>query len=181
MMLNYTYRRGCSFTGKRGERITIQSWQPSNARSFTNVWRFLWKDDTQFAATTVPGRWLYTHIRPRMLRRSISKKSVFRMSMNSLWCRLAHLLVIDAFADASLKNSWKCGGPLPKTHRCITPNIAISRLHASGAKLKINNVVFAVMPSSDRKRSWKLSNRCKVVLHAWYIAAMRHSNNKTTI
>ena len=143
--------------------------------------RFLWKDDTQFAATTVPGRLLHTHIRPRMLRRSISRKSVFRMSMSSLSCRLTPLLVIDAFAEAGLKKSWKCGGPLPKTHRCITPNIAISRLHASGAKLKTNNAVFAMMPSSDKQCYWKLSNRCTVVLHAWHIAAVRYFKNDNSL
>ena len=139
------------------------------------------KDDTQFAAITVSGKWLYTRIRPRMLRRSISRKSLFRMSISSLSCRLAPLLVIDAFAEASLTKSWKCCGPLPKPHRCITPNIAISRLHASGAKFKINKAVFAVMPSSDRKCSWKLSNRCKVVLHAWYIAAVRYSKKNYSL
>ena len=166
MMLNYTYRRGCSFTCKSCEIITIQSWQPSNARCFTNVWTLHWKDNTKFAATTVPGRWLYTNIKPRMLRQSISRKSLFRMSMNSLACRLAPFLVIDAFAQASLKRSWKCCGPLHKTHRCITSNIAISRLHANSAKLMTNKTVFAVMRSSDR---------CKVVLHALYIAGVRYS------
>ena len=46
---------------------------------FTNAWRFLCNEDTQFAATIILCKQLYNHIRSKMFRRSISRKFVFRM------------------------------------------------------------------------------------------------------
>ena len=144
---------------------------------FNNFFSLLWNDVTLFAATTISGRWLYTQINPRMLRRLFSRNPLFRRSISCLPWGLEPLRVIDSCVCEIFKNSLAFIGPFPRTYQWIIPSIAMSPLHAKGARLNANMAPPAVIQSSVRNCPWKLFSGCKILSHEWYVAAVRHSPN----
>ena len=94
------------------------------------------------------GSLLYTQINPSALRLLISKKCSLRISISCLLCRPFPDLVQWRSAVDSVKNFLKCSGPLPSAALCNTPNIAISRLHDNGARLKYTSASSREIPSS---------------------------------
>ena len=61
-----------------------------------------------------------------------------------------------------------------KTPLCMISSMAIFRLHLKGARLKWRSAFASDIQSSDTKKMVQCYG-AKTMLHAWYIAAVRHS------
>ena len=144
----------------------LQSSYPDEICCFNINWRFRWKILTSSALMISCGNLLYTQISPSTLLLSISKKGRSRISISCLLCSLPPDLVFRRSVVAGVKKSLKCRGPLPRVHRWINPNIAISRLLSRGAKLYSSSASSRDMPSSAKKLSCSLFNGEIAVLHA---------------
>ena len=123
---------------------------------------------------------MYTQINPSALRLSISKKCSLRISINCLLCRPCPDLVRWCSAVDNVNNFLKCSGPLPSAALCNTPNIAISRLHDKGARLKCTSASSREIPSSLKNLVWNLSSGANILSHAWYIAAVLYSKYESS-
>ena len=127
------------------------------------------------------GSLLYTQISPSALRLSISKKCSLRISINCLLCRPCPDLVQWCSAVDSVKNFLKCSGPLPSAALCNTPNIAISRLHDKGARLKCTSASSREIPSSLKNLVWNLSSRGAIYFRTRGILQLSYSPSMKAI
>ena len=155
------------YIGIRGDNIDFQSSRPNMIWCFNKPCMSRWNPFTYETETISCGKWLYTHINPSALRLSTSRNSRLRMSTSCLSCSLLPALVFRRCAVERLNTSLKWFGPLSSVQRWISPSIAISRLHVSGARLKWNSASSADIPSSAKNLSWNLLSGAKMLSQAW--------------
>ena len=127
---------GCLYTAIRGDKVSFQSSHPDSNRSFTNNCRLRWNSFTLLWLIISSGIRLYIHISPKALRRSISRKCLSLMSAIYIPCLILPLRVLGLCCVDAAKKVLKWSGPFLSMHRCISPSMAMSRLHGSGARLK---------------------------------------------
>ena len=146
--------------------MSFQSSLPYKIRSFTNIGKLRYKSFKLSMLIICSGMQVYTQIRPRALRRSISRKRMFRIYIICILCLLLALRVLLLCCGDAAKQGPKCSGPFSSTQRWISPSIAMSRLHDNGARLKWNKASSSVIQSSCKNLNGNLSSGATTVSHA---------------